>query len=290
MRALFLILAGLLLAGCVSEPLAGGIDPAAVPAEEAAVVDPGWPDLEAATVRPGVQLLPFVLAPGVELHDCTSNFVFRSPDNASLYLGTAAHCIDGMNIGDAVSIADGAATGTLAYSSWATMDEIEEKDETIRSLNDFALVRIDNESRAAVHPAMLRFGGPVGLLEAEGAAVGDKVLSYGNSALRMRAEPTSWKEGMVRAVPNDWTYRVHFVTPGIPGDSGSGAMTADGRALGVVVTLGLLGGDNGVTSLARALEYARDVGGVEVELVTWDLLSSGVLPIGTEAPALPASA
>src|SRR5687768_14596577 len=46
-----------------------------------------WASPEAATIRPGVQMVS-------ETAQCTSNFVFRSPDNQSIFLGFAAHCVD----------------------------------------------------------------------------------------------------------------------------------------------------------------------------------------------------
>jgi len=52
---------------------------------------------------------------------------------------------------------------------------------------------------------------------------------------------------------------VYTVAPGIPGDSGSGFLDAQGRALGVLSTVELapLTGENGVGDLAHELRYAR---------------------------------
>jgi hypothetical protein len=49
------------------------------------------------------------------------------------------------------------------------------------------------------------------------------------------------------------------VTPGIPGDSGSGVLNAAGQAIGVLSTVALapLPLSNGVGDLAKELEYAR---------------------------------
>jgi hypothetical protein len=106
------------------------------------------------------------------------------------------------------------------------------------------------------------------------------VLTYGNSGLRQQLDPLSWHEGYVVGRPDAWTTTVLTATPGIPGDSGSGAMTGDGRALGIVVTLTIapLAGSNGVTSLDLALRYAREKGGIDVQLATWELLDAGALP------------
>ena len=61
---------------------------------------------------------------------------------------------------------------------------------------------------------------------------------------------------------------VYTATPGIPGDSGSGFLSGDGEAVGVLSTLNLapLPVSNGVTDLARALRYAADHGFPDLEL------------------------
>jgi hypothetical protein len=60
-----------------------------------------------------------------------------------------------------------------------------------------------------------------------------------------------------------WTHLVATVTPGIPGDSGSGFLSADGRALGILSTLNFapVPATNGVGDLAKMLAYARGHGG-----------------------------
>jgi hypothetical protein len=57
-------------------------------------------------------------------------------------------------------------------------------------------------------------------------------------------------------------HEVYTVTPGIPGDSGSGFLTADGDAVGVLSTLNLapLPVSNTMTDLARAMRYAAQHG------------------------------
>ncbi len=59
------------------------------------------------------------------------------------------------------------------------------------------------------------------------------------------------------------------VTPGVPGDSGSGFLDADGAAIGTLSTLALLPlpGSNGVGDLGRELDYARAHGLPGLELV-----------------------
>jgi hypothetical protein len=51
----------------------------------------------------------------------------------------------------------------------------------------------------------------------------------------------------------------YTVTPGIPGDSGSGFLNSSGQAIGVLSTLQILptAGSNGVGDLAKELSYMR---------------------------------
>ena len=60
------------------------------------------------------------------------------------------------------------------------------------------------------------------------------------------------------------------MTPGIPGDSGSAFLSADGRALGVLSTVALapLAGSNGVGDVAKELAYLNSTGGFDVTLAT----------------------
>jgi hypothetical protein len=54
------------------------------------------------------------------------------------------------------------------------------------------------------------------------------------------------------------------VSPGVPGDSGSAFLDAEGNALGVLSTLALapLAGSNGVGDLNHELTYAQQNGGM----------------------------
>ena len=54
------------------------------------------------------------------------------------------------------------------------------------------------------------------------------------------------------------------MTPGVPGDSGSAFLDAEGNALGTLSTLAIapLAGSNGVGDLAHELAYAQQHGGI----------------------------
>jgi hypothetical protein len=212
--------------------------------------------------------------PGVQTHtagaQCTSNFVFR--DRSGTYLGQAAHCSGrgaatdtngcearSLPLGTAVDIEGARRNGRLVYSSWITMRRKGETDASTCQFNDFALVRIARRDVRAVDPTVPGFGGPTGV-GASSAALGDTVYSYGNSSLRGGVTRLSPKQGVVvSSEGNGWSRTVYTLTPGIPGDSGSGFMDASGRAIGVLSTLQILptAGSNGVGDLRKELQYMR---------------------------------
>ncbi|MHB8633848.1 MAG: serine protease family protein [Thermoplasmatota archaeon] len=245
-----------------------------------------WPPMGSAAIRPGVQT---VTAGG----QCTSNFVFVAPDNSTLYVGQAAHCAskggststngcqtDSQPLGTRVEVdgTDGHAYGgTLAYSSWLAMHVDREGDADTCAYNDFALVRLDPAAANATHPAVLYYGGPTRVADASKMAIGDKVLTYGNSGLRQGVAATSPKEGLISAPPGTgWTMDVYTASPGIPGDSGSGVMTTDGQALGVLVTLSATG-SNGVSVLSHLVAFEA-LHGPAVRLATWTQIQGGPVP------------
>ena len=88
-----------------------------------------------------------------------------------------------------------------------------------------------------VNPSVPFWGGPTGI-DTDGTAAGDRVWTYGNSSLRAGLSPLSPHTGVSLgddAADGGWSHPLYTVTPGIPGDSGSGFMTAgrqgDRRAL-----------------------------------------------------------
>ena len=92
-----------------------------------------------------------------------------------------------------------------------------------------------------VNPSVPFWGGPTGI-DTDGTAAGDRVCTYGNSSLRAGVEPLSPHTGVSLgddAADGGWSHPLYTVTPGIPGDSGSGFLSADGKAVGVLSTVGL---------------------------------------------------
>lgn len=204
---------------------------------------------------------------------CTSNFVFAS--GSRTFLGQAAHCAgtgqatetDGCSsgsgpIGTPVKILADDGTeriGTLAYSSWLTMQKVGETDPDTCAFNDLALVELSPADAADVSPNIPHFGGPTGL-DTDGLQIGEEVYSYGNSPLRQGLDPLSPKQGVSAGDGGSgWSHEVYTVTPGIPGDSGSAFLDSEGKAVGVLSTLNLapLPLSNGVIDLSKALDYAR---------------------------------
>jgi hypothetical protein len=103
------------------------------------------------------------------------------------------------------------------------------------------------------------FGGPTGLAEPPSNA-GATVFTYGNSSLRGGVTKLSPKQGVVvQEQGSGWSRDVYTVTPGIPGDSGSGFLDGSGRAIGVLSTVQAapLPASNGVGNLNKEVAYAR---------------------------------
>jgi hypothetical protein len=120
---------------------------------------------------------------------------------------------------------------------------------------------------ASVNPTIPFWGGPTGTTGSVPNT--EKVLSYGNSSLRLGIRELSPKEGLkLQTQGNGWSHNVFTVTPGIPGDSGSAFIDRQGRAFGVLSTLQIApaAGSNGVSDASRAIAYMESHGGPDVTL------------------------
>jgi hypothetical protein len=217
-----------------------------------------WAPAGSAAIHPGVQTFT---AGG----QCTANFIFS--DGTSTYIGQAAHCSGtggntatngctsgSLPTGTAVDVTGASKPGTMVYNSWLTMQAKGETDPDTCQYNDLALVKLDPADVGKVNPSVPGFGGPTGVGGA--SATGDTVFTYGNSELRGGVTKLSPKQGVV-VEDAGWTRTVYTVSPGIPGDSGSGFMNDSGQAIGVLSTLNILPtpGGNGVGDLSRELSY-----------------------------------
>jgi hypothetical protein len=219
-----------------------------------------WAPAATAKVHPGVQ----TFTNGAQ---CTSNFVFA--DGSNVYLGQAAHCSGtgsstdtngctsgSLPVGTPVDVTGASKPATLVYNSWLTMQGDGESDANTCQFNDLALVKIDPADVPNVNPSVPGFGGPTGVGSVGG--LGSTVYSYGNSELRGGVTKLSPKQGVVfQNTGGGWSHEVYTLTPGIPGDSGSGFMNGSGQAIGVLSTLELAPtpAANGVGDLAKEVAY-----------------------------------
>lgn len=232
-----------------------------------------WAPAATAPIHPGVQ----TFTAGAQ---CTSNFIFQSGSN--VYIGQAAHCsgtggntaTDGCSsgslpVGTKVDVTGASKQGTMVYNSWLTMQGLHEADADTCAYNDLALIQLDPADVANVNPSVPGFGGPTGVAEAPSSA-GATVYTYGNSELRGGVTKLSPKQGtVVQPQGNGWSRDVYTVTPGIPGDSGSGFMDASGNAIGVLSTVQIapLAASNGVGDIAREIAYMQAHGGPGASVV-----------------------
>lgn len=234
---------------------------------------PAWAPAANAAIHPGVQ----VTSPTGQ---CTANFVFYS--STAVYIGQAAHCTsaggatstDGctsasLPLGTLIAIGGASKPGVLAYNSWLTMQAGGETEPDRCAYNDLALVRIDPADVAKVNPSLPHWGGPVASGPSPGTQLGQKVYSYGNSNLRLGLTALSPKLGLsLGDTGGGWTHTVYAVTPGLPGDSGSAFLDADGRALGVLSTVQFAPFPlaNGVGDIGRELAYLQAHDGQGIQL------------------------
>jgi hypothetical protein len=249
---------------------------ATAPAEAAGSAS--WAPAATAKIHPGVQMY----TKGAQ---CTGNFVFT--DGASnVYVGYAAHCAGtgaatdtngcdagSLPLGTKVEFVEGGnlatsgmkvGSGTLVYSSWLSMQKAGTTNANACEYNDFALVQVAAADKGKVNPSIPFWGGPTAV-NTDGAPAGERVFSYGSSSLRGGVGALSPKTGTsLGTTGGGWTHPVYTVTPGVPGDSGSGFLDAEGKALGTLSTLALapLPASNGVGDLNKELAFAKRSSGI----------------------------
>lgn len=216
-----------------------------------------------------------------EVGVCTLNFLFTGSDG-NRYIGTAGHCIlasrtdDGSTgpseqeriwsagSGPETAGFDGRRIGEFAY---AILDDARP--------TDFALIRLDPGVEAK--PEMAFFGGPTGIntdrspdpvqLEFYGNGVGAGLVVPGRTVLALTGMQSP-----------DYVFATGQAGPG---DSGSGVISADGRAVGVLVSGGPFfrapsptrepeAGVINITRLEPQVSRAGEVLGLDLTLVTPD--------------------
>ena len=227
------------------------------------------------TLPVGVGTCPGV-RPGGEVQTeqglCTLNFLFTTPAGER-FIGTAGHCILG----------DGPVADSAGEKTWAKGSGPAAKDSTgtrfgefayavLQDPKDFALIRLDPGVEAS--PEMCNFGGPSGIND---DISGDPtVLHYfGNGVGIGTALPA--RSAVALGLPNvDHVYAAGLA---LPGDSGSAVISEDGRAVGVLVTVGVHGfgidesggidfGTVGITRIVPQMKRAADALGIQLTMIT----------------------
>jgi hypothetical protein len=241
---------------------------------------PAWAPAASAQIHPGTMMY----TAGAQ---CTANFVFTDA-SGNTYVGYAAHCAglgaatdtngclaDSLPVGTPVTFNEGGSlidegtvvgNGTLAYSSWVTMHNLGTTDANTCAYNDLALVKVAAGDVSKINPSIPFWGGPTGI-DTDGTAAGDRVWTYGNSSLRAGLTQLSPHTGISLgddAADGGWSHPLYTVTPGVPGDSGSAFVSADGKAIGVLSTLGLapLPLSNNIGDIAKELAFAQAHSGI----------------------------
>ena len=208
-----------------------------------------------------------------DVGQCTFNFLFTGSDG-NRYMGTAGHCILGESpIG-----------GDVGEESWAPGEGPVAMDSTgarigefsyaiLQDPRDFALVRLD--PGVAANPAMCHFGGPTSTNDSNPGPVPPTLLNHFGNGLGIGSvlpARTSFALGMPD--PD------HVFADGValPGDSGSGVISSDGGAVGVLVTVGVHSGSTGtggvdaglvgITRISPQVNRAEQVLGTDLTLQT----------------------
>jgi hypothetical protein len=212
-----------------------------------------------------------------ESGQCTFNFLFNGSDGRR-YIGTAGHCILG----------DSPIGGDVGEESWAPGTGPEATDgegnrigefayAILQDPKDFALIRLD--SGVAANPQMCHFGGPTGTNADQPGLNSPVVLNHFGNGLGVGSVLPA-RSALALGMPDpDHVFAEGAV---VPGDSGSGIISSDGRAVGVIVTTGVhsssIGtsgidaGTMGVTRLPPQEARAEQVLGLSLNLQTAGLL------------------
>lgn len=197
-------------------------------------------------VRPGAVVL-------TDVGQCTLNFLFQGSDGGR-YIGTAGHCILGTGPigGDVGEKSWTPGTGPVARDSGGKRIG-EFAYAILQDPKDFSLIRLDSQVQASA--GMCHFGGPTGVNDDRPGLTQPVLLEwFGNGIVAGSVLPA--RSAVAAGMPSpDHVFAQGAATPG---DSGSGVISSDGRAVGALVTvgvhtgsLGLAGGDAGLIGITR---------------------------------------
>ncbi len=201
---------------------------------------------------------------------CTLNFLFRGSDNRR-YIGTAGHCIigEGATGADAGERTWGPGSGPAAFdASGKRIGEFAYA--VLQDPKDFALVRLDSGVQSSAQ--ICHFGGPTGMHAASSSAAAI-LQHYGNGLGTGETLPA--RSAVAPSLRNpDTAYALGAASLG---DSGSPVTASDGKAVGVLVAVGVAGGTYQgslttgnviITRLAPQLARASQRLGVSFTLLT----------------------
>jgi hypothetical protein len=222
----------------------------------------------------GTGTCPGVRPGGIVVSDagqCTLNFLFLGSDG-SRYIGTAGHCILGTSPfgGDAGEIVWATAMAPVARDG--SGNRIGEFIYAIlQDPKDFALILLDPHVQASAD--MCHFGGPTAVNDDRPSLTEPVTLNwFGNGIVAGTVLPA--RSALAAGMPSP----DHVFAQGAaaPGDSGSGVISSDGRAVGVLVTVGvhtasigsggLDAGMIGITRLTPQVERAGQLLGTNLVL------------------------
>ena len=207
-------------------------------------------------VRPGAAVF-------VGGSQCTLNFVYRDGAGTE-YIGTAGHCVLGE------SALGGEDAGETSWHTGSGPEAFDINGNRIGRFayavlsppKDFALIRIANG--VASNPSSCHFGGPTGINE-ELSSDPTVLRYYGSGLLTGQLLPARSALALSMTNPD----QIILTGVATPGDSGAGVLDQQGRAVGVLVTVGALiggigsegidAGSIGVTRLPPQLQRARQV-------------------------------
>lgn len=215
--------------------------------------------------RPGAQVV-------VGWAGCTLAFAFE--DSAgNRYLTTAGHCVVGGGTERTWAVGAGPVARTRDDSgAWRRVGTV-----VYAHLDgpfDFAVIRADDPS--SVDPEMCHFGGPTAMYEGV-AFHPEPIHHHGFGSFNRDHLPA--RSGVTAGTFTEYTVRV--ATMASPGDSGSSVITADGRALGVLVRSLLLtnagGGYAELSRLDTQLARAEAALGVDLTLLTAPLRTAAAV-------------
>ena len=155
--------------------------------------------------------------------------------------------------GTPVEVTGASQPGTLVYNCWNAMQAAGETDADTCAYNDFALIKLDPADHGKVNPSVPTLGGPTALGDTT-ATARRRLLATATRRCARASRCSRPSSARASAPPGGgWTHLVYTVTPGIPGDSGSGFMDARAARSASCRTLQLapVAASNGVSDLPQ---------------------------------------